>query len=344
MNTIFEEVRSELKKSHDLVLISIISQSGSSPRGIGAMMLAGSQGRILGTVGGGAVEKNCEQYALQLLEERRSLAKAFTLTSGGNEDIGMVCGGNVEIWFQYIDASLPYWKTFTEKLLQLLEDQQEAWLVFNLDGGLPALLSRDGRLLSGTIADGTASLLSYEYRKTERSFYLPLPVCERAVIFGGGHCAQALAPILKTVGFRVTVMDNRPELATPDLFPDARQILCGNFKKISDFLTLSRKDYVVVMTNGHSYDLEVLLQVLQDPPAYVGAIGSKNKVAFINRKLKEAGLPEEIIQKVHSPIGTPIKAVTPEEIAISIAGEMIYERALLREKHSHTPHKCPMHE
>ena len=81
MNTIFEEVRSELKKSHDLVLISIISQSGSSPRGIGAMMLAGSQGRILGTVGGGAVEKNCEQYALQLLEERRSLAKALTSVS-----------------------------------------------------------------------------------------------------------------------------------------------------------------------------------------------------------------------------------------------------------------------
>ena len=99
---------------------------------------------------------------------------------------------------------------------------------------------------------------------------------------------------------------------------------------------------MVIMTNGHTYDLDVLLQILQDPPVYVGAIGSKNKVAFINRKLREAGLAEEVIQKVHSPIGTPIKAITPEEIAISIAGEMIFERALLRENQGPETHKCPM--
>ncbi len=342
MNTIFSEILNELKQSHDLVLSTIISQNGSSPRGLGAMMLTGSQGRILGTVGGGAVEKSCEQCSRQLLKKKQSYSKAFTLASGGAKDIGMVCGGNVEVWFQYIDASLPGWKTLAERLLQLLAAHQEAWLVFHLDGSLPALLSKDGQMLFGEIADSITPLQSNEYRKTEHSFFMPLTICERVVLFGGGHCAQALVPVLTKVGFRVTVMDNRQELATPRLFPDAEEILCGDFKNISDFLTISREDYVVIMTNGHTYDLDVLLQILQDPPVYVGAIGSKNKVAFINRKLREAGLAEEVIQKVHSPIGTPIKAITPEEIAISIAGEMIFERALLRENQGPETHKCPM--
>lgn len=345
MNTIFSEILNELKKSHDLVLSTIISQNGSSPRGLGAMMVTGSQGRILGTVGGGAVEQSCQQLSLQLLKERRSHAKAFTLSSGGNEDIGMVCGGNVEVWFQYIDASLPYWETLMAKLLQLLADRQETWLVFHLNGSLPALADRNGRILLGETAELITPLLPNEYRKTERCFLMPLALCERAVLFGGGHCAQALVPVLTRVGFRVTVMDNRQELAAPKFFPDAEEILLGDFKNISASLTISKEDYVVIMTNGHNYDLDVLLQILQDPPAYVGAIGSKNKVAFINRKLREAGVAEEVIQKIHSPIGTPIRAVTPEEIAVSIAGEMICERALLREKHSLPPtHKCPMHE
>ena len=97
------------------------------------------------------------------------------------------------------------------------------------------------------------------------------------------------------------------------------------------------------MTNGHNHDLDIQLQVLRLPLSYVGVIGSKSKIAYSQKKLREAGIPEEAIASVHSPIGTPIKAVTPEEIAVSITGEMIYERALIREAHGTQAHGCPVH-
>ena len=84
---------------------------------------------------------------------------------------------------------------------------------------------------------------------------MPLPVQDRAVIFGGGHCTQALVPVLSRIDFRITVIDNRPELSLPKLFPEAETVLCGDYFHISDYLDLTPSDYVVVMTNGHTHDL-----------------------------------------------------------------------------------------
>lgn len=137
-------------------------------------------------------------------------------------------------------------------------------------------------------------------------------------------------------------MDNRPEYAAKELFPGAEAVICGDFRKLSESLILSESDYVVIMTNGHSFDYEVERQVLQNPPCYVGAIGSQHKKNFVNGKLREAGIEESVIQQVHCPIGTAIRAVTPEEIAISIAGEMISERARMREGEKGGHHGCPM--
>ena len=229
------------------------------------------------------------------------------------------------------------------KLLRLLSEHQGGWLALNTDGALPALLDTDGAVVYGSLTGCISSFVPGTYIKTEGSFLLPLPVQDRAIVFGAGHCTQALVPLLSKVGFRVTVMDNRQELAKPELFPDAENIVCGDFAKVSDYILLSASDYVVIMTNGHSHDLDVQKQILKNPPVYVGVIGSKSKKAFVNQKLRDAGFADEIIQKVHSPIGTEIKAVTPEEIAISIAGEMIYERAALRESCGIKAHGCPMH-
>ena len=94
------------------------------------------------------------------------------------------------------------------------------------------------------------------------------------------------------------------------------------------------------MTNGHSHDFAVQEQVLRGPYAYIGVIGSRAKIAAVNARLREAGISEEKLRTVHTPVGTPIKAVTPAEIAVSITGEMIYERACRREDPAH--HACPM--
>ena len=169
------------------------------------------------------------------------------------------------------------------------------------------------------------------------------PIGERAILFGAGHCALALAPLLQTVGFRVTVFDDRSDLLTDDRFPSADALICGDFTKIGDSVTVGEDDYIVVMTSGHSHDFEVQEQVLRHPLAYIGVIGSRAKTASVNARLREAGVAEDAIAAIHTPVGTAIKAVTPEEIAVSIAGEMIYERAVRREKAGYKPHSCPMH-
>ena len=137
-------------------------------------------------------------------------------------------------------------------------------------------------------------------------------------------------------------MDCRPEFADPARFPEAEQVLCGDYLRIADYLTLTAEDYVVVMTNGHSHDFEVQKQVLRGPLAYIGVIGSRTKTAAVNQRLRDCGIPEEVLRQVHAPIGTAIKAVTPAEIAVSIAGEMICQRATRREAAGAAGHGCPM--
>jgi xanthine dehydrogenase accessory factor len=141
----------------------------------------------------------------------------------------------------------------------------------------------------------------------------------------------------------VTVFDDRAELVTAERFPTAEKLVCGDFSHIAQYLAVGAEDYVVVMTSGHAFDFAVQEQLLRGPAAYFGVIGSRAKTASVNEKLRAAGVDEAAISRVHTPIGTPIKAVTPEEIAISIAGEMIYERALRREKAGVRAHGCPMH-
>ena len=108
-------------------------------------------------------------------------------------------------------------------------------------------------------------------------------------------------------------------------------------------MTIGDDDYVVIMTNGHRHDFVVEEQVLRGQYAYIGVIGSRTKTASVNALLRQAGISEEAIAAVHTPIGTAIKAVTPEEIAVSIAGEMICVRATRRENAGVQLHGCPMH-
>ena len=325
MNTIFAKLLYEMEKKHDTVLVTIIADQGSTPRGAGSQMLVGSESRITGTIGGGAVERKSEELAMEFLKEKKSGIHEFRLHRNAKEDIGMVCGGDLTVYFQYISGTDETWKELAGQLLAWVNERKPGWLVLQLDGSAPLLCE------------------TREELPEENCFCVPLPVGERVVIFGGGHCSYALAPILKSVGFRVTVFDCREEFANVDRFPDADQVICGDYLKIADSISLTAEDYVVVMTNGHSHDYEVQEQVLRGPLAYIGVIGSRAKTAAVNKKLREAGVAEDAISSVHTPIGTAIKAVTPEEIAVSIAGEMIYVRALRREDGKEEKHACPMH-
>ena len=342
MHTLFAKILYELEKNRDLMLVTIISELGSSPRGTGAQMLVGEEGRILGTVGGGPTEKLCEDRALGLLAEKKSEIHEYRLHKNSMEDIGAVCGGDVNVYFQFIDGNSPVWLEVAKCVVTAIAEKRDAWLLQRTDGGNPVVVDRDGSILAGE-AVVSSGMTAEGCVLRDGVFSMKLPVGERCIIFGGGHCAAALAPLLNTVGFRVTVMDCREEYASRDRFPYAEEVICGDYLHISNYLTINKNDYIVIMTNGHSFDYDVQEQVLRLPTAYVGVIGSRGKTASVNKRLREAGIPEEKISAVHTPIGTAIKAVTPEEIAVSIAGEMIFVRATYREAAGIETHGCPMH-
>ena len=328
MRTILSRALAELNAHRSVVLVTIVAEQGSAPRGPGSQMLVGADGQLTGTIGGGQVERQSELLALSLLKERRSQIQHFALTQAGADSLGMACGGDVTVLFQFISPEDALWRSVLETALAQLTAAQPGWLILRTDGSAPALLDGEGMALLGS--SGTAPL----------SMRCVLPIGERAVIFGAGHIARALVPLLRSVEFRPVVYDDRPALADPAAFPDAERVVCGDFRNIAGTLPLSPEDYVVVMTSGHLHDLEIQEQILRQELAYVGVIGSRAKIAAVNARLREAGISEEKLCTVHTPVGTPIKAVTPAEIAVSIAGEMIYERACRREAPAH--HACPM--
>ena len=326
MKAIFTRLLEELNSGRSTVLVTIIRQSGSTPRGTGAQMLVGAEGLLCGTIGGGSVEGNATSLARTLLVEKRSTVQDYHLRYDTPEAIGMVCGGDVTVHLQYIAACDELWRRTAQAVLQCLADCRPAALLLDLRGGAPQLSSLEASI-------------------PESKFALQLPIGESVIIFGAGHCSAALSPILQTVGFRVTVMDDRPALADPARFPGADRVICGDYAHLTDYLTIGENDYVVVMTSGHTHDFTVEEQILRGSYAYLGVIGSHSKTAAVNKLLREAGISEQQLATVHTPIGTPIKAVTPEEIAISIAGEMIRVRAERREiSDDSVPHDCPMHE
>ena len=320
MQSIFAKLLYMNEKQHDTVLVTIIAAHGSAPRGCGAQMLVGQRGRLTGTIGGGTMEYRAEQLAIALLEKKESQVHTFPLHENSPDNIGMVCGGDVTVHLQYIPWQDATWNTLAATLLLHLKNHQRGWLVLRLDGGAPALISADHAC---EIPDNC--LLQ------DDQIVIPLPIAQRAIVFGAGHCARALSPLLQSVGFRVTIFDERASLTNAANFPTAEQLIVGDYGRISDYISLTPQDYVVVMTSGHRHDFQVQQQILRQKLAYVGVIGSRSKTAAVHAQLRQVGISDEAIASVHSPIGTAIKAVTPEEIAVSIAGEMIYVRACQRE-------------
>ncbi len=343
MNRIFSKLLKALEENQDTVLSVITEEEGSTPRGAGSAMLVGREGHLAGTIGGGSVEYTSEQLSAELIEKKESYTKHFILAPNDKEDIGMVCGGNVTVYFQYIAGSDEEWKELAEKALKRYEERRACWFIMNFDGSIGSLVDENGSVIAGADLEIGKDALAKGCVTGDGYFSMYLPMGERAVIFGGGHCAQALAALLHTVGFRIAVMDNVGEFASRELYPFAEELITGDFTKLTDYLELKDDDYYVIMTNGHEFDLQVEEQLLGRKFSYIGCIGSKRKTATLNNKLKEEGFTDEQIARLHAPIGLKIKAVTPEEIAVSIAAEIICERALLREKESEETHGCPMH-
>jgi xanthine dehydrogenase accessory factor len=145
-------------------------------------------------------------------------------------------------------------------------------------------------------------------------------------LVGAGHVAMPTAEIAHMCGFRVVVIDDRADMASEARFPHAAERLVGDIEAILGELTLPPSAYVVIVTRGHALDEEALRAVIGGPAAYVGMIGSRRKVRTIYDHLREAGVPQEQIDRVYAPIGADIGSETPAEIAVSIVAELVAVR------------------
>ena len=323
-------LRDELAAGRRVALASLLATRGSMPRHEGARLAVLEDGCTLGTVGGGNVERVAESRARALLAgekdvrlpdasaaeaDRSPHAPALEwLTRDAND---MACGG---------DALLAV-RTLTPDDLPTLEAL------------LDALGSRGAATLEELWADPSAPVLRVatdarlapraSWDEASATYCEPVMASATCHVFGAGHVGTALVPLAASIGYRVAVYDDRPEAADPARLPSATSVSCGSFADLAAAARIGAHDAVVVLTHGHAADETVLLAVLEREaqPAYVGCIGSRRKAALARARLEAAGIPAERVASVHLPIGEDILAVTPQEIAVSIAAQLIRCRA-----------------
>ena len=320
MKSVLDAALAMMRSGQDSVLASIVRSEGSSPRGAGAHMLVGAEGRIAGTVGGGAVEELCIRRSQQALSGERAGVERFGLREG--EKTGMICGGDGWVHFAPIRAR----DEASERALELALEAQ----LSGKDSQL--LLMADGKwaIRQGERHEGAPAYEYGEGRPEAECFVQRIACRERVFIFGGGHVAQALTPVLASVGFACIIVEDRQEFCTQALFPRAQRTILAGRHEWAKAIDIGEGDYVCIMTRNHAADYEAQAFALGTRACYIGVIGSRRKVAATQERLCEAGFSQEDIARITSPIGLAIGAQTPQEIAVSIAAQLIEHRASLR--------------
>lgn len=245
---LLEAINSELEEGGYGVLCTVTEESGSTPRSRGASMWVRPDGTINGTIGGGLLEYEAIQRALELLRgSERNSAWRKELT----EAEGMACGGSAVVYME--------------------------------------ILGRE----------------------------------EELIIFGAGHVGAAVAELGAFAGFQVTVWDEREEFANRENIPCARTVVCPIDKIFEQGISFSEISYTVIVTRGHKLDAEAVAVTDGCPGAYFGMIGSRSKIAAVRKELMERGVSAAHLDRIYQPVGLPLKAETPEEIAVSIVAEII---------------------
>jgi xanthine dehydrogenase accessory factor len=341
MKVLFREMAKLLHNGDSFVVATLFDKTGSAPRTAGAKMLVRPDGSITGTIGGGRLEANATELAREAMASRRTTIQAFDLSGKDVAGMDMICGGKGEILIDFIDAADESNRAVCRAASEILENKEKAWLVTAFGKDLASrqqcLVRRDGTLVGRLDADpaflakltaGPAKIsIHAEALDGPRFLVEPIRRAGTAYIFGAGHVSQRIAPLCETVGFRTVVLDDRPEYASCERFPQPTELVVLKVFDPLPELPVDEDSYLVIVTRGHLHDRTVLEQALRTKAGYIGMIGSKRKRDAVYQALLEQGYRREDLARVCSPIGVEILAETPEEIAVSIVGEMIKVRA-----------------
>ena len=154
----------------------------------------------------------------------------------------------------------------------------------------------------------------------------PIAAEDKLIIFGGGHISRALADVCAKLDFSITVTDDRPQFANPERIPSAQNFVVAPFEEQFEKVKVDASTYIVIVTRGHSYDEFCMEQAMKTKARFIGMVGSRTKVAVFRKNLRDRGVSQVQIDRVLSPVGLDIGAETPEEIAISIAAQLVQIR------------------
>ena len=333
-----------------LALATVISTKGSTPRKPGSSALFGSKGLLWGTVGGGVLEGRVQKIAQEAAITGKSGIYHFEL----NKDISFkneaICGGQATV---LIDAALPANQAFFEQVKVNLREKKRCVMVavifrlaenelkidrFLLTSDVKSNLPKQyekrittevNRLLASSDPDDYSMIYLGNAGEEDSvtAFLEPLFHSIELVIVGAGHIGKALSHLGKILDFEVTVIDNRPEFANSENLPDADHIVVENIGPAVKRINKSSHTYIVIVTRGHEDDANALKECIGSSAAYIGMIGSRTKVEQMHRNFIENGwASEKQWASIHAPIGLDILSETVEEIALSIAAEIVLER------------------
>lgn len=357
MRNIYIHLIHELEKKKSLVLASIVEAKGSTPQVPGASALFSSDGLIRGTLGGGLLEADAQKKAIQVLKIEDSILYNFSLKAGSFSEEEPICGGEVKI---LIDTNHEKHKKAFQKLNNSLEKRNSGvlatfinifseekvslsrfWIEENerFEGNKKEILSLFQEEIKEALSEGKPRLVKVDEKifakevKESTLFLEPVFPFPHLVIAGAGHIGQALAHLGSLLNFEVTVIDDRVEFANKGRLPDADHIIVDDFNKAFKDFPVSSDTYLVIVTRGHRHDATVLRQCIDSDAAYIGMIGSSRKIELLRKTfLKEGWATQSQFDCVYAPVGLEIHSKTVEEIAVSIAAQLVLVRSQIREK------------
>ena len=341
MFDIYRDISTLLDMGESFCLATIIEKAGSGPREKGTKMIIKKDCSIIGTIGGGIVEALSIKLSKEMFEKKCSVVKSFSLSNNKAASFGMVCGGNMDILIENIDANNKNMAHIYSKACELKLKNENFMLISKMGKRDNECFEQEKWICTETGFFGCESEETGKVIKEARenfkdtrirtvnvggNSYLIEPAISRETvyIFGAGHISQKLANMTSMIDFDTVVLDDRSEFANRERFKKANDVkVVSSFANVCNYVRIDRESYVVIVTRGHAFDWEVLSQMLRTKAKYVGMIGSRSKIGLIYEKLKKEGFTQKDIDRVHAPIGLDINAQTPEEIAVSIAAQLV---------------------
>ena len=340
MRDILDEVERWRESGERVAVATVIQTWGSAPRPAGSAMALTAGGKITGSVSGGCVEGAVVESGLRCLSTGRPERLRFGVSDETAWSVGLACGGTIELFVEPVSG-----ETFDAVRMAIRAGRPAA--VATVVAGTPENLGRrllvsDDGTVTGSLGEGFDAAVVAEARKAlgggapkrleptpERPAEIFIDVLQlppRLIVVGGVHIAIPLVAIAKTLGYRTVVVDPREAFGSAERFPDVDRIVSAWPDRALGEIGIDAATAVAVLTHDPKLDDPALAAALRSPAFYVGALGSRRTQEQRRHRLLEAGLSEEMLERLHAPIGLPIGGRSPGEIALSIMAQIVAAR------------------